>query len=984
MRKIKVFTAILLASSFLVTGCKNDPTPSGSVDKVSIIGSDREAIVGYTFTITANVVTTGDASKDVTWSTSNSEVGSISNTTGTEITVSALKYGSTTIRATSNFDNTKFDEFTLNVLDWSNEEIALMNNTIGQKIPYFKGNYTWSSEYYQSQSYIFASSFNEEAFDLAIETLEENGYRPVGDDEGHVYFDIPSVKESLDSVFFVELDFFTEDDASICLAYLTETIPEWPEARINKVLEGYTDGVPETIPAFEASSYSFQKDTEYLYSCSIIAYGGNLNSYLNDLANNLGWYVYDYGSYCAMYSPRNSIEIECGYVDQSAILFVITANDENMLDLLSEWPTEKIAEAEEGHSFVEVPKAKGTNFTFLSGINYFAQMNVYGGSVTEYNETLLSNGFEKTTIQGNYSSYRKQDLLIDIYEYKTHYSISIGEGPKAEWPIEKIAEIIDSKVKVSIPQAPGALFRLIQGDSFYELTIMVEGGLLSNYKTILQDNGFTISYDGEVGCDVAEKGKLFLDLYQDPDNILNYAICAYFGQLFPHEEVQKVVERLVPGTTTIVPEFYAESYRFMDYTIVGGWGYVEGFGYSETIIDDYKVILTNEGWTLITRLGKDMAISPDEKVSLTFYIEENIFYLEIQAYIKPDLEWPTDKIATAVSLMSAEGYVPEFTGENEGFIVFNPESEYPGQISILVDSGVESLLIQDYIEKLEDLDFIEACYDSAFDFEFTYYAEEGKTLALNIFSMEEGIITIELKCLGNPAKRPEWPTEELATFVTDVLKAEGTILEYDGKISKIFLLNEEEFEKFPTLFIKVGVGNETEALASYTKDLLANNYFAVDQYGDYKYYAQEGDTLRPYIYISAMYPGYLLIELVKGDPAVKPVKVWPTEEIATMVEHMGVTGSPVPEFAGEATKITVQESHDFGDSYLITALVDDSSIALNSYIQTLTNAGYFVAGDNYGDPIYAKEGETLGISPYTSGDDVLLIELIKLDAPASK
>ena len=989
MKKIKTLTAILLASSFLVTGCKkDDPTPVGSVDKVSILSADTEATVGYTFEISANVTTTGDVSKEVTWSTTNSEVASISATSGTQITVSALKYGSSVIRATSVFDNTKFDEFTLNVLDWTDEEVALMNNTIGQKLPYFKGNYSWSSEYYQSQGFIYASSTDDEAFDLAIETLEENGYRPIGDDEGHVYFDIPSVKESDDSVFYVELDFFVEDEISRCLAYLTETIPEWPAARINKVLEGYTEGIPETVPAFEADSYSFQKDPDILYSCSVIAYGGNLDDYLDELANDLGWFVYDYQSYYAIYSPRNSIEIECGYFDLNTILFVITANDEYMLDLLPEWPAAQIAGAEAGHSFVEVPKANGTNFTFLAGTNYFAQVNVYGGNASEYSETLHSNGFEKTTTQDNYSSFRKQDLLLDIFEYKTHFVVSIAEGPKAEWPSEKIASIIDVKVKVSIPQAPGALFRLVENDDFYELMIMVEGGLLSDYKQTLENNGFTIKYDDEVKCDVATKGKLNLDLFQDPDVASNYAICAYFGQLFPQEEVNQAIQKIAPGTTTVVPEFYADTYRFNDFSILGGYPYIEGYGFDPEIENIYKQTLKDDGWSVeIGQSGYLEAISFNEDVKLIFYVEDGVFVVEIQGYTKPYDAWPTDVIANVVKDMGAEGYVPEYSTGALGFLVFPPEGQIRGQIAVLVNYGDEEDYINNYVASLEADDFFVAHVEYFILDEINYYAQEGNTLAFAIYSQEDGVVTIELMKLDEPAKRPEpphWLTDEIAAYVKDTLKAKGTVLEYDGEITAFNFPSLDLFE-YPTIMVGVGKGNEAEALAKYEQDLIDNDYFTVEDWIDYKIYAQDGDTLRIIPKIDTLYyAGYLLIEIEKADEPAHKNFPWPTDEIAALVSKMGAVGSAVPEYDGERSNILVSEDHSMGDYYCVSLYVADASEAETSYIQTLTNLGYFVAGDNYGDPIYAKEGETLGISPYFYEDDVLLIELIKLDAPASK
>lgn len=992
MRKIKILTTILLASTFVMSSCKDNPapTPEGEIKSVSVIGSQTEASIGYTFSISANVSSTGTISKDVVWSTTNAEVAKLSATSGTQIDVSCEKIGEATIKATSVADNTKFAEFTLNVIGWKSEFITLMNDTLGEEVPFFTGNYTWSSDRFAEEFLIEAKSTDENACLTAVNYLKEAGYEAISEGEDVTYFDLPSKKSIPDGDCFLELKFYQKDEISYCEAYIAESITRWPSERINAVLNGYTKGTPETVPAYEANAYVFYEDKEYMYSCSILAYGGDFNSYLYDLEINLGWFIYDYGSYFAAYSPRNSIEIECGEVSTGAYLFVITANDENMLPLLNEWPASKIAEASIDKVITSLPSASGSNFTFYGGSNYFAQVGVYGGNLENYLKTLQSNGFVVSLDQstGIYQA-RCNDLLVEIYSYSTHYLICLTEAPFTVWPTEKIASILQGKTKETVPAASGDEFRLIRGGEtdLYALSIVVSNSSLSEYLTTLESNGFETLYVATDERYNAKKGKLFIDLYKDPDNDNGFAICIYFGQPFPTEDINKALQIISEGTTTEVPEFDAEQYRFFDYTFMGGYAYVEGFNYSENILFNYINILEDADWIVTDNTTSYLAVSPAEDISLNFYIDDPAFVVEIKGYVKPDDTWPTTKIEKAVELMKADGYVPEYSEGAKGFVVYNPEDGYPGQISVLVDVGEEQDYIDGFISNLETLSFFVAYVEYYGLTEFAYYAEEGKTLAMTLYSQEDGVVTIELKTLDEPAKRPEpphWMTDEIAAYVKDELKAKGTVLEYDGEITAFNFPSTDILER-PTIMVGVGKGNEANALAKYEQDLLDNDYFAVEDWVDYKLYAQDGDTLRIIPKIDTLdHPGYLLIEIDKNDEPAHKNFPWPTDEIAALVSKMGAVGSAVPEYDGERSNIVVSEEHSFGDYYYVSLYLTDAASAKESYIETLTNLGYFITGDNYGDPIYAKEGETLGISPYTSGDDVLLIELIKLDAPASK
>ena len=91
------------------------PTPVGvgGVVSVTIAGGDRSLALGGTFTLTATVETTGNASDAITWTSSDVAVATV-DAAGT---VTSLTAGVTTITATSTTDATMSDSIILTVVD---------------------------------------------------------------------------------------------------------------------------------------------------------------------------------------------------------------------------------------------------------------------------------------------------------------------------------------------------------------------------------------------------------------------------------------------------------------------------------------------------------------------------------------------------------------------------------------------------------------------------------------------------------------------------------------------------------------------------------------------------------------------------------------------------------------------------------------------------------------------------------------------------
>ena len=115
-------TSLTAGTTTLTATSTADATKSGAmtltiseadgVISVTIDGGDRITLLAGILTLTATVETTGNASTTVTWTSSNTAVGTIESTSGS---VTSLTTGTTNITATSTADPTKSDTITLTI-----------------------------------------------------------------------------------------------------------------------------------------------------------------------------------------------------------------------------------------------------------------------------------------------------------------------------------------------------------------------------------------------------------------------------------------------------------------------------------------------------------------------------------------------------------------------------------------------------------------------------------------------------------------------------------------------------------------------------------------------------------------------------------------------------------------------------------------------------------------------------------------------------
>ena len=195
----------------------SDETPSGetAASVVSITVSSPKGKVydsSAAFKLTATVTVTGNASKLVTWSSSNTSVATVNSSTG-QVTPKAP--GSVTITATSTFDSTKSGSVTFTILDggyagdliadgyeyvsaWPASQIKALTVVEPFSITDSQGFYVSSGQTSSGQSYVsVACDYTEANADKIEAALEEFGYFYDDDNEVDCFID-PTISYEVD------------------------------------------------------------------------------------------------------------------------------------------------------------------------------------------------------------------------------------------------------------------------------------------------------------------------------------------------------------------------------------------------------------------------------------------------------------------------------------------------------------------------------------------------------------------------------------------------------------------------------------------------------------------------------------------------------------------------------------------------------------------------------------------------------------------
>lgn len=640
--------------------------------------------------------------------------------------------------------------------------------------------------------------------------------------------------------------------------------------------------------------------------------------------------------------------------------------------MYAEWPAEKISACLDGYTTLEpesVPAAEGTKFGFNESAEYYydCYVLVYG-SLESYVLKLMGEGWTVLqSIEGvgvmlqSPKTSLNMILMIrsdEVFQAEI-YAVGDPVEPITEWPAADVSAFIGEHTEETVPAAVGTSFKVTEKTSPYSALVIDVTGDISAYLSVLegaewQINDLTASYG-------------YYDCYS-PEHYLELAIFPGEGEF----EIQlmlsvppapewpaDLVAALLDGKTEVeIPE--AEGTSFVVAPLTGF--YFGSITISGGDMDTYLETLRSAEFSVVWDSSYQCYVAA--KGNLLMDIGENPDVEgEFQMLLYLKAAFPTADVAAAVEALvpGSETVIPEFEAEE---YQLQDVRGYIGAF-ILYASG-DSSLLNEYVGILDDAEWAVSELE-----EGVYGAvSPAEDIMLQIsYSDYYGELNVYIMTYTKPAT--EWPADDVAALVESI-EADGTVPAADGLS---FTCYEAQGYYPPQINVVVEEGTAEAAAAAYVADLEDAGFFLVMSSYGYDYYAEEGNTLALCVYVYG--DDTFIIELgCLASPAVKPLTEWPADAIASIVENIGAEGSTVPVFEGEGV------SFELGEYWLVVNPGEnDPEDLLASYIAKLQGLGYFACGVDYG-PIFALEGETLGISPYYAYGN-LYVDLIKLDSPAA-
>lgn len=738
-------------------------------------------------TLTANIDARNGASANVLWSANNSNVSLMDNGDGT-VTVIGRIAGTTTITVSSTFDETVTASVELEVLNWTDDELQMMEDFFGETLPYFEGGFTWTDAYVELYDCLTAEATDPESLLIAAEAFEAAGWTVVDNENGT--FDIEYFSEITDGILFVgSIYIYAETTPSVDIYAYEYDFAEWPGDEIDAMM-AFEDENPEHVPEFEATAYLLQESSYEDITVEIYGLGNcDLIEYFYALVDD-GWgystaYYSSYGVLLVQ-SPRGSIELDI-YPDYGEVDVIVLGEP---TPLITEWPAETIAEALTGYT-TTLPEAEGESFAVTvgeAGDFYDLQIIVSGGSSEDYLDVLEAAGFTITLDEVNECYVAEKDgMLIDIYTLnETKFAICVYQ--KGVWPTEELGAAVENLLGESL-EIPSFTA------DYYEISDYSDWGFvgltssnsesLDAYLTTLENAGWTIKEIEEGSYEVyspAENCAMTVEFDSSKNGIvLSIYTYAPVSTEWPTNDVAAQVTAL-GAEGTAVPALTGEG--------VEGYVVLEpGMGYgpvvqvncatskTATLLANYIAQLeeagyfvcgSNYGDPIYALDGETLGISPYRNAADSIYIE--LILLDepaVRPSPTPEAEWPVDDIAAFAEKYGATGIVPEYEGEYIS-AAYNDEDYFYETVEVEVESGTQEAACAAYIAQLEEAGYFVAVTYGEYD----YYAVEGTTLALCPYSSGAGYFLIELLVLESPAVKPTVVSEFPADAVSAALGGE--------------------------------------------------------------------------------------------------------------------------------------------------------------------------------------------------------------------
>lgn len=726
---------------------------------------------------------------------------------------------------------------------------------------------------------------------------------------------------------------------------------EWPTDEVAAMLEGYTE---VEIPVAEGSGFVVEAldPEEDFYYGYIQVMDGNYEDYFATLEGaGFSTPAFDakYGCYTTF---KDDLAID---IFLSGSNFYIQPYHYSAP--AAEWPADEVAAYIGEHGDETIPAAVGTSFTTdVKTYPYNALLIDVTGDVSAYIAQLQGAEWEIADLTASSGYYfctsPKGYLQLAIFPDEGEFEIQLmlANPPVVEWPAEQIAAYIGEYTDETVPAAEGTAFSTSEKTSPYSALVIDVTGDVSAYLSVLegaewQINDLTASYG-------------YYDCYS-PEHYLELAIFPDEGEFeiqlmlseppAPEFPAEALAEFIGDYTTDTVPSPTGTGF---ENGISKGvfWANITGGNVSEYLetlqlagyVLHENVDLGTGGYTLTSESGA---------LQLAIFDSGTSFELDVYKVVAPELdEFPADNLAAFLSESTAETVPAPLA---DGFD----------------DKGLIESLTSSYYEIIarygDCYTYAYSLYLAGWSVNTSYYSSYGMIRATsplgtiqlqlwdNTFSFD-----IDVYIIGETSS--EFPSANVASFIGDysettVPAAVGTLFNDEGL-----------YEGTYYVLVEGSVDDYISALGA------ANFEFSETDYNG-KHYVSSDNLVDVCLYSYSESVFEIGVSLL-----VPPSVEWPTDLIAAQVLGLGASGTVLPFTSENVTSYTVQAAGSgFGPVINVSVPVTKITDEVAAYIAQLEGAGYVLVGTNYESPVYAKEGESLGISPYKYGNE-FYIELLKV------
>lgn len=540
-------------------------------------------------------------------------------------------------------------------IEWPAEEIAAKLDAIVPGTETVIPSYDWAvtgpHEIYSSTFYICG---DQEGMALYAAKLEDEGWKVTYDASTNQYTAISPNKDVALTIYWST----TYNQIVIKVAkYIAPHACVWPADEVAAKLDSIVPGTETVIPAFDLPANGASEDVEVLTSqIWIYCEKTQLVNYIAILQAN-GWtvsYNASSGRYIAI-SPDGDVKLEVLYSSsyKQVAIYIFANYKEFPADFAAQYVTYFAGEESETviPAFDDAANYS-TNTSYVSSYGV-AMINcttpdatseaAYAGVLEEADWTVT---YDEEN-EGYNAISPNEDIALFFYYYNGDLVIQISKyvAPILDFPAEFAANAVETIAPGSETVIPSDLEGVTnyatadsyQSGGYYVIQAYGESTLLTDYLALLEEAGWAIS-------DTTNSYGLYECVSPAGDIMLEVGYSSYYGYLIIYIEspsiyeasvrwdadaVASLVDAVVPGTETVIPEFSIPT--TVDPEYYDGQIWVNS---DEEGMTAYIAILEDAGWqvTWSEEYTSYLCVSPNGDVLLQIYYDAEWQQIAIYIY----------------------------------------------------------------------------------------------------------------------------------------------------------------------------------------------------------------------------------------------------------------------------------------------------------------------------------------------------------------